>query len=359
MTLNNILEPLKIKGVTIPNRIVFPAFQTNYATPEGCVTDRLLRMYEKLARGGSGLIITGCMAVSDDGSPGTNALKVNSDEHIEGLEKLFSVIRENGSVPAAQLMHAGRQTVSAMTGHPVVAPSAIPCPVMGEMPQELDEAGIKRIQDEFAEGALRAKKTGAELIELHGAFGYLIGGFLSPFSNKRTDKYGTDKTLFFTEIIEKVRRKIGDVPISCRISGDEYVDGGLTLDDTRKIAPRLVEAGADIISVAAGTYASMNHMSPTKEMGEGSHVHLAEAIRDVVDVPVMYTGNIRSLEYADKIVGEQKADLVGIARRQLADPFFMKKSIEKQPIAECTYCGECMYFLRGEPYVSCPRNPEL
>lgn len=359
MEFKKILEPLKIKGVTIPNRIVFPAFQTNYATPEGFVTDRLLRMYEKLAQGGPGLIITGAIAVSDDGSPNTNVLKVTSDNHIEGLEKLFSVIRENGSVPAAQLIHAGRQTVSAMTGHPLVAPSAIPCPVMKEMPLELDETGIKRIQNDFADGALRLKKAGAGLIELHGAFGYLIGGFLSPFSNKRTDKYGIDKSLFFTELIEKVRRKIGDIPISCRISADEYVDGGLALADTRKLAPRLVEAGADVISVAAGTYASMNHMAPIKEMGEGVHVHLAKAIRDVVDVPVICAGNVRSLQYANKIIGEGKTDLVGIARPQLADPFFVRHSLDKQVFAECTYCGKCMYFLRGEPSVSCPQNPEL
>ncbi|MCX9015281.1 MAG: NADH:flavin oxidoreductase [Candidatus Methanoperedens sp.] len=359
MNLNNILEPLHIKGVTIPNRIVFPAFQTNYATSGGFVTDRLLRMYEKLAQGGSGLIIIGAIAVSDNGSPNTNVLKVTSDKHIEGLEKLFSVIRENGSVPAAQLLHAGRQTVSAMTGHPVVAPSAIPCPVMKEMPLELDDAGIKKIQDDFADGAQRVKKAGAGLIELHGAFGYLIGSFLSPFSNKRTDKYGVDKTLFFTETIGKVRRKIGNLPISCRISADEYVEDGLTLDDTKKLAPRLVEAGADVISVAAGTYASMNHMAPTKEMGEGVHVHLAKAIRDVVDVPVICAGNVRSLQYANKIIREGKTDLAGIARPQLADPFFVRKSLDNQPFAECTSCNTCMYFLRGEPSVSCPQNPEL
>lgn len=359
MILNDILEPLHVKGVKIKNRIIFPAFQANYATPEGFVTDRLLRMYEKLAQGGSGLIITGGMAVSDDGSQGTKVLKVNSDEHIEGLKKLFSVIRENGSVPAAQLVHAGRQTSSVMTGHPVVAASPIPCPVMKETPLELDDAGIKRIQDDFAEGARRVKKAGAGLIELHGAFGYLIGGFLSDFSNKRSDKYGTDKSLFFTEIIEKVRQEIGDTPISCRISADEYVDGGLTLNETRKLAPQLAKAGADIISVAAGTYASINHMAPTKEMGEGVHVHLAGSIRDVVDVPVICAGNIRSLHYADKIIGEHKTDFAAIARPQLSDPFFVKKSIEKQPVEECTYCGKCMYFLSGESCVSCPLNPEL
>lgn len=359
MGLNSVCKPLIINNVTIPNRIVFPAFQTNYATSDGCVTERLIRMYEKIAKGGSGLIITGGIAVSDDGAPNTNALKADRDGNIAGLCELFSAIKENGAVPAAQLIHAGRQTLSVMTGHPIVAPSPIPCPVMKETPIELDRKGIKRIQDDFVSAAGRVKKAGAEIIELHGAFGYLIGGFLSPVSNIRNDEYGRDKALFFTEIIEKVKKKAGDTPISCRISGDEYVKGGLTLDDTRKIAPQLTEAGADIISVAAGTYASMQHMTTTMDMEEGVHVHLAKAIRDAVDVPVICSNNIRSLEYADRIISEKKADLVAICRPQVADPFFVNRSINKKPVNVCTDCGACLFFLRGERCVSCPQNPEL
>lgn len=359
MSLNSVFEPLGINKITLPNRIVFPACQTNYATSDGFVTERLLRMYEKLAKGGSGLIIVGGVAVSDNGIPNTNALKINHDKYVSGLKELFSLIKENGAVPATQLLHAGRQTLSVMTGHPLVAPSAIPCPVMKETPVELDRNGIKRIQDDFADAAGRAKKAGAELIELHGAFGYLIGAFLSPYSNKRKDEYGADKALFFTEIIEKVKRKVGDTPISCRISADEFVDGGLTLDETGKIAPRLVKAGADVISVGAGTYASMKHMAPTMDMGEGVHVHLAKSIRDSVDVPVICAGNMRSLEYANSVVAEKNADLVAICRPQLADPFFVEKSRNKKPFVECIDCGTCLFFLHGASAVSCPQNPEL
>ena len=166
--------------------------------------------------------------------------------------------------------------------------------------------GINRIQEDFAAAAGRAKKAGAELIELHGAFGYLIGGFLSPFSNKRSDAYGKNKALFFTEIIEKVRKKSGSIPICCRISADEFVAGGLRIDDTRKIARQLVDAGADVISVAAGTYASIEHMAPKLSMGIGVHVNLAKEIRDSVDAAVICSDNIRSLEYADKIISEKK-----------------------------------------------------
>ncbi len=351
-----VLEPMDIGDLRLPNRIVFPAFQANYATAEGIVTERLTQMYEKLAQGGNGLIITGGIAVSDDGAPNTNPLRINSDKHIPGLKELFSKIKKWGAIPAVQLMHAGRQTLSVMTCHPLVAASAIPCPVMKEMPVELDIDGINRILEDFASAAARAKKAGAELIELHGAFGYLIGGFLSPFSNKRTDSYGKDKALFFTEIIEKVRRKAGGIPICCRISADEYVEGGLRINDTRKIAQRLVEAGADIISVGAGTYASMEHMSPNLSMGIGVHVHLAKEIRDSVDAAVICSDNIRSLKFADTIISEKKADLVAICRPQVADPFFIKKSIRGEPVIECTDCGNCLYFLRGENSVSCPQN---
>ncbi|TFH43395.1 MAG: NADH:flavin oxidoreductase, partial [ANME-2 cluster archaeon] len=285
--------------------------------------------------------------------------KATTDKHIEPLREMFSIIKQNGAIPGAQLMHAGRQTRSAVTGHPIVAPSHIPCFVMQEMPQELDEAGIARIQDDFVDASCRLKEAGVDLIELHGAFGYLIGGFLSPYSNKRKDKYGMDRTLFFTEIIKKVRQRVGDIAISCRISGDEFVEGGLTLDQTRNIARRLMEAGADIISVSGGTYESMDHMTPTLDMGEGLHVYLAEDIRRSAGVPVMCAGNIRSLKLAEEIVSNNRSDLVCIGRSQLADPYFVKKSINVEHINECNDCRSCMFFLHGAPSVSCPQNPEL
>jgi 2,4-dienoyl-CoA reductase-like NADH-dependent reductase (Old Yellow Enzyme family) len=359
MAFKSLLEPLEINGIILPNRVVFPAFQTNFATTDGIITEKLLRFYGKISAGGSGLVIAGAMAVSDEGAPNTNVIKINDDKKIPGLKELFSVIKENGSVAAAQLMHAGRQTLSAFTGHPIVAPSAIPCPVMKEMPVELDIVRIKKIQEDFVKAAVRAKKAGAQCIELHGAFGYLIGGFLSPYSNKRNDEYGRDKTLFFTEIIENIKKRIGNIPVSCRISGDEFIESGLTLKETREFTPKLVEAGADIISVAAGTYSSMHRMATKMELGEGVHVYLATAIRDVVDVPVICSDNIRNLHYANNIISKQKADLLAICRPQVADHYFIKKSLNNQFYNKCKDCGNCLYFLKGENFVSCPQNSEL
>jgi 2,4-dienoyl-CoA reductase-like NADH-dependent reductase (Old Yellow Enzyme family) len=359
-----VFTPLEVRSVTIPNRIVFPAFQTNYATREGFVTERVMNFYRNIAKGGAGLTIVGGIAVSKDGAGATNVLQLTDEQHVDGLKKLFKEIKSYGTVVGAQLIHFGRQTSSSITGHPLVAPSAIPCPVMKETPRELNEEEICRIEDDFANAALRAKKTGADMVELHAAFGYLIGGFLSAYSNKRTDKYGgnlENRTRFLTEIIEKVRGKASGLIIGCRISAEEFVEGGLTLEESKKIMQMLVDAGIDVISVVAGVYQSMNHMGPTKEMGEGPHVYLAAGIKEVIDVPVICAGNIHNLRFAQKIIAEGRADLVAMGRAQVADSQIVNKSKNGllNSIVECDWCNRCMYWVTGEPAMSCPKNPNL
>jgi 2,4-dienoyl-CoA reductase-like NADH-dependent reductase (Old Yellow Enzyme family) len=359
-----VFKPLTIAGVTLPNRVVFPPFQTNYASRDGFVTDRILRFYREIAGGGTGLTMVGCIAVSAEGAGATNVLRLTSGGHEAGCAELFAAIKGKGSVAAAQLIHFGRQTRSAITGHPLVAASAIPCPVMQERPRELSVAEIQRIEDDFAQAALRAKRAGAAMLEIHAAFGYLLGGFLSAYSNKRSDEYGgslENRTRIVREVIASIRATVGDQPLSCRICADEFVDGGLTLEETRKIAPMLVDAGADVISVAAGTYESMQHMVPTKELGEAVHVPLAAAIKEVVDVPVICAGNIRSLALAQQILEAEQADLVAMGRAQVADPQLVNKSKNGQldRIVECDHCQCCAYWLSGEPAMSCPKKSQL
>jgi 2,4-dienoyl-CoA reductase-like NADH-dependent reductase (Old Yellow Enzyme family) len=362
--LEAVFKPLEVRGVTIPNRIVFPAVQTNYATEAGFVTERVMRFYREIARGGAGLTVVGCIAISKDGAGATNVLQLTDERHVEGLTNLFQEVKSYGTITAAQLIHFGRQTLSAITGHPLVAASAIPCPVMQEAPRELSEEEIRRIEDDFARAALRAKTAGADMIEIHAAFGYLLGGFLSSYSNTRADRYGGDlenRTRIVREVIEKVRSAVGAMPIGCRICAEEFVEGGLTLEETKKIAPLLVDAGIDLISVAAGVYQSMNHMVPTKEMGEGVHVPLAAGIKEVVDVPVICAGNILNLQLADALIAEGKADLVALGRAQVADPYLVTKTRNGllDSIVACDGCNEGMYWVRGEPAMSCPKNPNL
>jgi 2,4-dienoyl-CoA reductase-like NADH-dependent reductase (Old Yellow Enzyme family) len=365
-----VFMPIKIKGLAIPNRIVFPAVDNDYATDDGFVTERYLRFHSNIAKGGAGLSIVGASAVTENGRGFPNLLNLYDDKFIGGLSKLFSAIKENGSVPAIQLSHAGRQTLGAK--FELVAPSPISATLKWgnftaelEKPRELNENEVVEIEDAFADAAVRVKKAGAELVEIHGCHGYLIQQFLSPFSNKRTDKYGgtlENRVRFFKNIVTKTREKVGNgFPICCRISAEEYVGGGLTLKDSMEIAPMLVNAGADAISVSAGRYESSEYSSPPIELGECVHVHLAEAIKECVDVPVICVGSILDLASAEKILEEGRADLVAMGRAQIADPQIVKKSKrgDFEYIKKCTRCSGCLFSLFTELGLCCPINKDL
>ena len=162
------------------------------------------------------------------------------------------------------------------------------------------------------------------------------------------------------EVIEAVRSEVGDVPIGCRISGAEFVKDGLTLEEMKKIALILMDAGLDMISVSGGVYESMNHMLLMK-MDDGAHVYLATGIKQAVDVPVICAGNIRSLAHAELILEAEQADLVAMGRAQVADPQLVNKSKNGQldQIVGCDHCQHCAFWLSDEPALSCPQNPRL
>ncbi|GAF97503.1 unnamed protein product, partial [marine sediment metagenome] len=252
---SKVFEPIKIGNITIPNRIVFPPIGTGYADG-GFVTQRLIDFHKCVAEGGAGLTIVGTTSVRKDVKIVPNLPMLDDDRYIEGFRQLFETIKQNGSIACIQLFHGGRQMPSKFIGVQPVAPSAIPCPVINETPRELSINEIEELVGCFAEAAYRAKTAGADMIELHGAHGYLICGFLSPFSNKRTDKYGgsiENRTRFIREILEETRKKVGgNYPICCRISADEFVDGGLTIEESKDIAQILVDSSVDVISVSAG-----------------------------------------------------------------------------------------------------------
>ena len=182
-------EPIKIKGVTIPNRIVFPPVVTNYSASDGFITDKQIDFYRKIAGAGVGLTITGAADITPDGMT-SGMIRIDKDIYIPGLRRLFDVIREQGSVPGIQVVHPGRQAKSVITGRETVGPSAIPCSGYREIPRELTVSEIEELEDAFAQAARRAAEAGADVIELHAAHGFLLCQFLSPLSNARQDQYG-------------------------------------------------------------------------------------------------------------------------------------------------------------------------
>jgi 2,4-dienoyl-CoA reductase-like NADH-dependent reductase (Old Yellow Enzyme family)/thioredoxin reductase len=336
---------------------------TNYATPEGFVTERQTAYYVERARGGVGYITVEHTGILQQGKASPNMLLISSDEHTSRIERMVEAVHEAGGKIVVQINHAGRQTSSAITGSPIVGPSPISCPTRDEIPHELSTGEIEEIIEAFTTAAQRVKEAGADGVELHMAHGYLICSFLSPFSNRRSDQYGGDlqgRARLAREVLKSVRNRVGsNFPISCRLSGDEYVEGGLRIEETKQIAQILEKEGADVLHVSACNAASgyLNH--PPYYIEEGVFVHLAEAIKSAASIPVITVGRIRNPVMADGILRDGKADLVSMGRALISDPHMPQKAKEGRldEINSCMSCNRCIQTLRKEA-VRCAVNPE-
>ena len=363
MSLDTLFSPFSIGTLEIQNRIVMPPMATRYATLEGFATDRQTAYYVERARGGVGYITVEHTGILEQGKAHPNMLLISSDEHASRIEGLIEAVHGVGGKIIVQINHAGRQTSSAITGSPIVGPSPIPCPTRDETPRELSVSEIEEIIEAFTVAAQRVKNAGADGVELHMAHGYLLCSFLSPFSNRRSDQYGGGiqaRARFALEVLKSVRNRVGpDFPISCRLSGDEYVDGGLKIEETKQVAQILEKEGADVLHVSACNAASgyLNH--PPYYVEEGVFVHLAEAIKSMVNIPVITVGRIRNPTMADQVLRDGKADLVSMGRALIADPHMPKKAQEGrlEDINLCISCNRCIQTLRKEA-VRCAVNPE-
>ena len=358
-----LFTPFRIGNLELKNRIVMPPMATNFAGEDGAVNDRHIAYYVKRANGGVGYITFEHTGVLKQGRAFPNMALIDSDQNIPSFKRLVEAIHQEGGKIVIQINHAGRQTSSSITGTPIVAPSAIPCPVRKEMPQELSVEEIQKIVEAYGQAARRVKETGADGVEIHMAHGYLLCQFLSPFSNKRTDEYGGDRDRrmrMAIEVLRTVRNRVGpDFPVLCRLSADEYVEGGLKLEDTKEIAKALERNGADSLHVSACVAASgyLNH--PPYYAEEGVFVHLAQGVKSVVGIPVITVGRIRTPELANHIVDEKKADLVSMGRALIADPELPVKTLEGriEDILPCISCNRCVLSIR-KGALQCAVNPE-
>ena len=363
--LSHLFQPIKIRGLELKNRVVMAPMVVNYATSEGAVTQQLIDYFVARAWGGVGLIMAEASYVRPDGRGFRHELGIHKDDLIPGLRELTHLVHEGHAKIGIQIFHAGRQTSSAITGVQPVAPSPLADPSSGQVPRELSIAEIQALEDDFAQAARRAKEAGFDAVEVHGAHGYLIGEFLSPFSNRRTDEYGGNlegRARFALEIVRKVRQQVGnDYPIFFRISADEYVPGGLDLTQSKAIAALLQEAGADVISVSAGNYASPGLIiTPTLELERAIFVPLAQGVKSAVSIPVVAVGRLHDPRIADQVIAQGQADMVALGRALLADPGWVEKAQrgEIDEIRPCISCNQaCINNLLQQQPVSCLVNP--
>ncbi len=329
----SLFTPLKIRGVTLRNRIaVSPMCQ--YSAEDGFATDWHLVHLGSRAVGGAGLVIMEATAVEPRGRISPADVGIWKDEHIEPLARVTRFLRANGAAPGIQLAHAGRKASTAAPwsgggvlsegagGWQPVAPSPVPFHPGGPPPRELSKGEIIAAADAFRSAAVRAREAGFEVAEIHAAHGYLIHQFLSPLSNRRTDEYGgafENRTRFALEVIRAVRSAWPEnLPLFLRISATDWVEGGWDVDQSVELARRARELGVDLIDCSSGG------ASPDQKiaLGPGYQVPFAERIRREAGILTGAVGLITSAEQAAEIVRCGQADIVLLARQFLRDPYF-------------------------------------
>ncbi|WP_338470179.1 NADPH dehydrogenase NamA [Niallia sp. XMNu-256] len=321
---SKLFTPFTIKNVTLKNRIVMsPMCMYSCEKEDGKVTPWHFTHYISRSVGGVGLLILEATAVTPQGRISSKDLGIWDDVHIDGLQQLTAGIKENGAVPGIQLGHAGRKAV---LDSEIIAPSAIAFDENSKVPKEMTIDEIHQTVEAFKLGAERAKKAGFEVIEIHGAHGYLINQFLSPLCNQRQDEYGgnaQNRYRFLQEIIEAIK-SVWNGPLFVRVSADEYHMDGLTIEDYITYCSFMKEQGVDLIDVSSGgvVQARIN-------IYPGYQVPLAEKVKQGSEIPTGAVGLITTGLQAEEIIQSERADLVFIARALLRDPYWPRSAAKE------------------------------
>lgn len=379
MAYEYLFEPIQIGNMVVPNRIFHAATDPGSSHINGEVSVRDLYHYGQIAKGGTGLIITGATTPEQiTGKPTVNCMAADSDEHIPGLVHLADCMHEFGAKAVVQLQHPGRQ--ASMPRYPVYSASDIimsmPWSQSHEIIYENEEAKGKAVKQmaiedvidlvgKFSDAAWRCKQAGMDGVELHAAHGYLISQFMSPYLNKRTDRYGgsfENRMRFILEIISSIQRKCGKAfPILVRYSADEWVDGGRTLEESILVAKVLEEAGVAAIDLSQCTQETPGSGFSPMYYPEGWTMYASEEVKKHVKVPVMNTHVLRDPDMCDRLIKEGKTDMVGLSRQLLADPYWPVKAKygKKEEIRKCisclTGCWQEAHMAKHE--VGCAINP--
>ena len=346
-----LFDEFEINGMVLTNRSVRSATWTGMATQNGRCTTRLTKLVERLARGDVGLIITGFAYVMPNGQALPKQLGIHDDAMIPDLLNLTKRVHAANGKIAMQIVHAGVQTVMRKEiDGPVWGPSVVHDKLFGITPRAMTQRQIKETVQAFARAAGRAKRAGFDAVQLHGAHGYLISQFLSPFRNKRTDNYGgriENRARFLFETYRAVRKTVGrNFPVFIKLNTKDFVRGGLQERDTLFVAKKLYEMGIDAIEMSGGIPAAGN-LSPArtrirKTSDEAYFLPLAKKIKEEIPVPLILVGGIRSLTTVSQILNTGAADLVSMARPLIREPGLIRRWKEgDRKKAKCISCNQC------------------
>lgn len=363
----HIFQPLTLRGMTMRNRVAMMPMGSDFAGHNGELSDEHIKYYELRARGGTGLIIVENICVKyPEGSNGTTQLRLDKDCYIPRMFNLTEACHRQGACIGVQINHAGASAMSSRIGMQPVSASTLPSKPGGETPRPLSKEELESIAKDYAAAARRAVNAGFDLIEIHAGHSYLISQFLSPTMNDRTDEFGgcaKNRARFCRMIIDEVRKAIGPrVPISLRLSVDELVEGGNTVEDCLEYLEYLNDE-VDLFDTSAGLNPTIQYQIDANYLEDGWRSYMAKAVRDKFNKPTIAIGNIRDPKIADDIIARGDADLIGLGRGLIADPDWCNKAKygDVCDIRKCISCniGCVGNRIGGNKPLRCTINPDL
>lgn len=363
----HIFEPLTIRRMTMKNRIMMTPMGTNYGEQSGEMSFLHINYYEQRARGGTGLIMVENANVDYPlGSNGTTQLRIDHDNYLPRLFKLTETVHKHGACIGIQINHAGASAQSARTQMQPVSASDIPSKAGGEIPRPLEKEEILQIVKKYGQAAKRAQAAGFDTVEIHAGHSYLISQFLSPLTNHRTDEFGgsaENRARFARMVLEEVRAQVGPhFPIFVRISANEFLEGGNTLEDTLDYLQYFQEE-ADVIDVSAGLNSSIQYQIDANYLPDGWRSYMAKAVKERYGKPCVTTGNIRNPQVAEDILAKGDADIIGMGRGLIADPDWVNK-VEFGDVCDIRKCISCNIGCAGNRIginrpIRCTVNPAV
>lgn len=386
-----LFTPKKIGEMEIQNRFVHSATYECMASDDGQVTDKLIRRYSKIAKGGAGLIIPGYLYITPNGRAVKYQTGIHNDDMIEGLKKLVDVVHDEGSKIAFQLVHSGRQTAKDSIRQTPIAPSKGPKDnIYMVKPKEMTEEQIQEVIKAFGVAAFRVSEAGADGVQIHAAHGYLINQFLSPFFNKRTDSWGAsdeNRFRFLKEVVLEIRKNISDeTSVLVKLNTQDYTPKqGITLELAKRYAGWLADLPIDGLEVSCGTlsYSMFNMIRgdvPTEELimnfpwwrkiigkivlknmegkfelEEGYNLEAAKLIKPVIgDIPLLVVGGMRKVDHMEKVLKDGVADFISMSRPFIREPNIVNR-IRERKAAEvaCVSCNKCFAAIANYMPVQC------
>lgn len=361
-----LFEPIRIGSMMVKNRIVMAPMTTDYGNDDQTPSEKLMAYLEARAAGGVGLITMEVCTVDVEHRYLQRSLTLGDDSYIESHKELIARLHKHGAKVQPQITHPGPESIiSFFSAKQAVGPSPVVSPVWGTACRELALEEIPAIIEQYAQAARRAQAAGYDGIELHAAHSYhLIGSFLSPFRNKRRDAYAGHKfegrTRLILEVVAAMRAAVAkDFPITVRLAGYERIPGGREIDETQRLAPLLVAAGASAFHISGGaTDKLVSQIVASSAAGYSFNTALAEAVKRVVKVPVMVVGRIHTPEQAEAVLKSGAADMVVMGRPMLADPEWVNKASvgNSSAIRRCISCENCIDSMNRQS-LACAINP--